>query len=83
MLDRPPLSGATHAGLDLIDDEQNTMFIAQTSQGGEEAIRRYYIPTFTLDRLDEDSCAVLRWHNLTQSNLFNEIDNRLTVIVVV
>ncbi len=51
-----PSTGTREAGLHLVDDQEDLMFIAQLPDGAEVSLRHHVQSAFTLDRL-EQNCA--------------------------
>ena len=49
-----PAAGAAHAGLHLVEDQQQLVLVAQLAQAFEVAGRRQVDAAFALDRLDQD-----------------------------
>src|SRR6266446_4923717 len=54
MLIRKQPTGPTHAGLDLIQDQEQPLLITQFPEPGEIVIRGYPDPSLCLDWLNED-----------------------------
>lgn len=46
--------------LDFIDNEEDTVLIADVPEALEELRRRRYVPAFTEERLDDDGSGVAR-----------------------
>ena len=47
-------AGAPDAGLDLVEDQQQSVFVAELAQAAQEFRRQHAHPAFALDRLDQD-----------------------------
>src|SRR5580704_913680 len=54
VLDRPPFAGASDAALDLVDDQQDAVAIADAAQFLHEDGGSDYVSAFALHRFDED-----------------------------
>src|SRR5689334_9842211 len=53
VLDRPPLSCATHSALDFVGDQHDSVFVAELAKRWEEPIRWDEISAFALYRFDQ------------------------------
>src|SRR6185312_1649587 len=60
VLEDEPGAGAANPGLDLVDDEENVVLVAQRAYAGEPAFRRDDDPAFALDRLDQHGGGLRR-----------------------
>ena len=54
MLATEHAAGASHAGLHLVEDQQQAVLIAQRAQRAQEIVLGHYDARLTLDRLDHD-----------------------------
>ncbi len=64
---RPPLAGRAEAGLHLVEDEQELVFVGELAQLLEELGAEVVVAAFALDRLDDESrdvVSVLRHRGL-------------------
>ena len=59
VFDGPPLTGASHAGLDFVDDQQDAVLVADAAQFLEESRGRGKVSAFALDGFDDDGGALL------------------------
>src|SRR5690606_5232810 len=69
MLDRPEFAGSIEAHLDLVDDQQNAVFVENLLQLSEEVRRRDDVAACALNRLDVEG----REHGLTRLRIPNAI----------
>ena len=60
LLDRPPRAGASHAGLDLVGDQQDAVLVADVAQPLQESRRGREVAALALDRLDHDRRHIAR-----------------------
>jgi hypothetical protein len=72
VLDREHLPGAAEPRLDLVDDEQDPVLVAQVAQARHELLRRDVVAALALDGLDEDRRHVLRRADLPEDPLPEE-----------
>lgn len=56
LLVRPERPGGTDARLDLVDDEECTVFLGDEPEGTEEGGRGVFVAAFGEDGLDDDGC---------------------------
>src|SRR6185369_6169609 len=54
IIQREHLARATHAALDLIDNQKNAVLVTDAAQLAEESLRSGHITAFALDGLDDD-----------------------------
>ena len=57
MLEGVPGAGPAHAGLDLVEDEHQLVFVSQVAQSFKIAGRRDIDASLTLDGLDHDGTS--------------------------
>ncbi len=81
VLDGPPFAGAAHARLDLVGDEQDIVFIAQFTQGGEEPGRRDDVTAFALDGFNQNAGHFVRRKDMAEDLFLDVADDRLAVIL--
>ena len=62
MLETPHRAGATDAGLDLVQDQHDAVFVADAAHFLQPALRRHEIPALARNRLDQD-CRDVVWHD--------------------
>jgi len=79
MLDRPPFASTSHAGLDLIRNQQNAIFVTKVTQGGEKIWGRNDVTAFTLDGLDEDASDIVGRSDTAKQFLFNIMHDRFAI----
>src|SRR6185503_19294270 len=77
MLARKHLPGATHSRLHFIDDQQNSMLIADPPQSLEKTFRRRDVTTFTLHRFNHDGRDFLRRRSRFEESFFDPIQRAL------
>ncbi len=82
VLDGPPASRASHAGLHFVYDQQNAVAVAQLAQQREKAGRRHDVAAFALDRLDQDGGHVFRRDQALEDCLLQVVDDGLAVVFV-
>ena len=58
VFDGPPLAGASHAGLDFVDDQQDAVLVADAAEFLEESGGRGKVSAFALDGFDDDGGAL-------------------------
>src|ERR1051325_6320653 len=78
MLARKHLPGATHSRLHFIDDQQNSMLIANASQAVEETFRRGHVTAFTLHRFHHDRRNFLRRRSGFEESFFDPVERALS-----
>src|SRR5579872_4899863 len=80
MLNPEPLAGPAHSGLDFICYKQDPVLSEPLEQFEEIIIRRDYVATFSLDRLDEKGGDFLWGDVLVEVLLLNVINAGKTAV---
>src|SRR5208282_1666547 len=73
VLDREPLSRASHAGLDLVVDEEDLVLVQDRLQGGVPALRRHDVASLAHDGLREERGDVLRRDRRLEVELLEDL----------
>src|SRR5688500_12146207 len=65
------LPGTAHAALPFINDQENSVFVANAAQAQQEVFWRRHVSAFALDRLNDDCSNLLRRRRSFKQTLFN------------
>src|SRR5579872_4324332 len=72
VLDGPPFAGASDAALDFVDNQQDTVAVADAAQFLHEDGGSDYVSAFALYWLDEDRCHFFRRQRSLKKFVFDE-----------
>src|SRR5216683_3015227 len=73
MFEREHFSSAAHAALNFVDDEQNTVLVANPAQLFQKSRRRWNVSAFALDRLYNDRGNFFRWRGSFEQTILDPI----------
>src|SRR6185369_17493346 len=68
-LGREPVAATPHAGLDLVEDEEYAVLVAEPAQSGQKQGRGRGVPTLAQDRFDDDRRNLLGGDGMAQEFL--------------
>ena len=84
MLVGPPFTGLAHAGLDLVEDEQEFQLVSQLAQGLEEILGEMTVAAFALDGFDDQAGHLVGMGGAESADLLGHgVDFGVVVGVVV
>src|SRR6185436_17022622 len=82
ILARKHLPGAAHARLHFVDNQKNSMLVADAAQSSEKILRRGHVTTFALNSLDHDPGNFFRRRRSLEQTLFNPVKRALSCATV-